>query len=632
MQAARAKARMALMLAIGDLQKQLGPDTRVSASADQVASSDGSVSTTPPSQRHWTGAYKSWPASLPNAPRPAPEFLQWFISGDPTHVRSKDFAKTALGGNSTDTVEIVTPNSVGDADPVRVPLVKQTGAKGEKGNCAWWVSDLGTKALIAPAKEIPTSVADTRSDQQSAPGISLKAATSGTAKPFSSLSATDPLLSNVLSLKSSGLLADEPENVRGFFHDFTAQSRGLLTNVRSGGFRKDLSMELERAATSQPNAANTALYKVGGEAGINLQELWVYYNLHKEVKRTGGATFTTSGSMASGTPYLQLDATPTACRSDDEFYFKQPVIINYQLVLSYQARVVDGVNRLHLVTDPIITFWNPLDVPIVVPQGLVFTVKYWNVPYDLSITKNGALLDCPVAAVSKNDVNFLSLEVGGLERIVMKPGEVLKMSQSGSTLARSSVPDIHALAGKKGFNFGTGVAFPVKTRSDAFVDITGTDKLVFAKAIPNNLTAGETTKDGHVLPGGFKHSRHFSLVHHEYYVGKDRPQIGDSLGIGGVFLDYDFGNKRLAPGSVRADGDPGTKSSGDRYYANQRTDIFKTFTDGRGIPTTGAKMPFMLLSFHAKTEAGSLLGTRTLSRFNPKALHADFYDLNNPER
>jgi hypothetical protein len=330
--------------------------------------------------------------------------------------------------------------------------------------------------------------------------------------------------------------------------------------------------------------------------------------------------------MASGTPYLQLEATPTACRNDDEFYLKQPVIISYQLVLSYQTRVVSGVNRLHIVTDPIITFWNPLDVPIVVPAGLVFTVKYWNVPYDLSISKSGAVQDCPVAAVSKSDNNFLSLEVGGLERLVLKPGEILKMSQSGSTLARSSVPDIHALAGKKGFNFGTGVAYPLLTRAGANVDVAATDTLIYSSAKPNNLTAGATSSDGHVLSGGNMHTRHFSLVHHEYYVGKDRAEIGDSLGIGGMFLDWDFGNKRLAPAATRGTSDAGTKPVSDRYYADQRPDVYKTFTDGRKIPTTGAKMPFMLLSFNAKTEAGSLLGTHTLSRFNPKALHVDFYD------
>ena len=636
MQVARANARVALMLAIGDLQKQLGPDTRISATANQLTGSDPAVSTTPQSQRQWTGAYKSWPAALPDGARPTPEFLQWFVSGSNTNVTGRNFAATAIGTKSTESVEIVSKNTVGaNGDTVRVPLMSQDLPNKSKNSYAWWVSDLGTKALVAPAKEIPTAVAEVRGDQQMNPSPNLKAAVAGTTKPFQNLLSSDARLANVASWHTSALLADKPENIRGLFHDFTAQNRGLLTNVRAGGFRKDLSMELERPSGGQPNAAATALYRVNGETGINMQELWVYYNLHKELKRAGGVAFTTSGSMVSGTPYLQLDATPAACQSDDEFYFKQPVIINYQLVLSYQTRVVEGTNVLCVVTDPIITFWNPLDVPIVVPAGLVFTVKYWYVPYDLSITKNGVVQDCPIAAVNKDDSNFLSLEVGALDRIVMKPGEVIKMSQSGSTLAKTEVGNIHALAGKKGFNFGTGVAYPLYTRAGAKIGVAATDNLVYASAKPNDLTAGATSSDGHVLPNAFTHKRHYSLTHHEYYVGKDRASGSDTsntLGIGGIFLDYDFGNKRLAPGTVRGESNPGTKPAGDRYYADQRTDLFKSFTDGRKIPITGAKMPFMMLSFNAKTEAGSLLGTSTLSRFNPKALHVDFYNLQKAER
>ncbi|MEO5917702.1 MAG: hypothetical protein ABIS50_25955 [Luteolibacter sp.] len=645
MQTARANARVALMLAIGDLQKQLGPDTRISATADQVTGSDPSVSTTPQTQRQWAGVYNSWLTALPNAQRPTPQFLQWFVSGDPTKVTNKDYAGTAISTNSKDSVEIVTANSVGpDSDPVRVPLLTQTTTNGVKSSYAWWVSDLGTKGLIAPANAIPTAIADARFDQQAVPSYNLKAATTGKSTPFGKVVATDPLLANVVSLQSSSLLADKPTNVRGFYHDFTAQSRGLITNVRKGGFRKDLSMELERPTNSSQTPlpltnANNVLYKVQGENGINLQELWAYYNLYstsntanKGMRRAGTANFTTGGSMTSGTPYLQLEGSAAACREDDWFYFKQPVIISYQLVLSFQTRPTStGENLLHIVADPIITFWNPLDVPVVVPQGVVFTVKYWSVPYDLSIKKNGQVLDCPIASISKADSNFLSLEVGALQQLVFKPGEVIKMSQSGNILAKGT--DIHALAGSKGFLFGNGVAIEAMTRDGVKVTIAAGDTLTYASAKPNNLTAGATGSDGHVLSGGNMHTRHFSLTHHEYYVGKDRG--ADSLGIGGMFLDWDFGNKRLKFSDPirleKKEETPGTKSPGDRYYADQRPNIFKPFTDGRTIPTSGAKMPFMLFSFNAKTEANSGLGTRGLSRFNPKALHVDFYDLKDPK-
>jgi len=146
MQAARANARVALMLAIGDLQKQLGPDTRISATADQLTASNPAESSTPKTQRQWAGAYKSWPVTLPNAARPAPEFLQWFVSGDPTKVNTKNYAATAASTNAKDSVEIVTANSVGDGDPVRVPLLTQTAANGMKSSCACGSAILAPRA------------------------------------------------------------------------------------------------------------------------------------------------------------------------------------------------------------------------------------------------------------------------------------------------------------------------------------------------------------------------------------------------------------------------------------------------------------------------------------------------------
>jgi hypothetical protein len=549
-------------------------------------------------------------------------------------------------------VEIVTKNSVGDADSVIVPLISGSLAKGSRSRFAWWVGDQGTKALIAPSKAEPSKIADARADAQTVATANLKAAKAGQNRPFEKVDGKDPKLSMLCSWQSTELLAggNGGGKTDALFHDYSTWNRGLITNVRKGGFRKDLSMELERPANQQPDANRTALYTAGGEIGINLQELWAYYNVSNRSNNsnrglkwsTSSIPFTTGGSMSSGTPYLELTGGASSCMQDEFFYYKQPVIIDYQLVISFQTRVVNGVNRLHIVTDPILTFWNPLDVPVVVPQGVFYTVKYWQVPYDLQVTKNGTSFNLPLAGFSKSDGNFLSLQMGNLERLVFRPGEVVKMSQSQDLLARSQYgSDIHALDGKKGFNFGKGMAWEAMTREGTKVDLAATDSLVFKAAVPNDLTAGATSASGRVIAGGNMHTRHFSLSHHEYYIGKDRGT--DSLGIGGIYLDYDFGNKRLASAATRGtnvpgadSGPPGTKPSGDRYFANQKNEVFKTFTDGRSIPSggtgNGPKMPVMLLSFHVKTETSKLTDSRCLSRFNPKALHVDFYDLNRLER
>ncbi|MES2474766.1 MAG: hypothetical protein V4640_03220 [Verrucomicrobiota bacterium] len=652
MQAARANARIALMLAIGDLQKQLGPDPRISTTADQLAGTNSSSSAAPQNQRQWAGAYNSWPEALPDASRPTPEFLQWFVSGDSDKLNDPAFARSPITG---DTVQIVTANSVGpDGDPVTVPLMAQTFPNGSKTKLGWWVSDLGTKSLVTPAAEIPDAIAEVRADQQTAPASNLQAATSGTDKPFAGLMVNDSRLTKVSTWQSTGLVANDPQKIRGLFHDLTTSNRGLLTNVRSGGFRKDLSMELERRTPPAPTGKNV-LYTVNGETGINFQELWTYYNLcsttnnRNGLKWSGGARFTTGGTMASGTPHLQVLSSPSACRADDSFYFKQPIVISYQVALSLQTRRVGAANRLHLVADPIVTMWNPLDVPVSIPTSSFLTVKYWQIPYDLIIRSSSGLRTFPMAAILSNagntsdgDSNYLSMEMGATpaEQIVFKPGEVIKFSQSGTTLAKESAGNLHRLAGRKGFNYGGGLTMPVRDRSGAFVDIASNETISF-QARPNNLTAGATSQSGRTAnSGGTSHNRHYSLTHHEYYVGPDRAEWGDSLGIGNMAIDWDFGNKRLRPAENRgtvAPGIAGTKPSGARLYANDASlrDVFISIPNGRSIPAANLatnKQPIMLLSFNAKTEGSSDRGTRTLARFNPKALHIDFYDLSAKER
>ncbi len=64
---AQANARMALIIAIGELQKQMGPDQRISANGNILENPD-----TPANEsrhRHWTGVWDSWISGDPaNAP------------------------------------------------------------------------------------------------------------------------------------------------------------------------------------------------------------------------------------------------------------------------------------------------------------------------------------------------------------------------------------------------------------------------------------------------------------------------------------------------------------------------------------------------------------------------------------
>ena len=647
MRTARANARLAMMLALGQLQRTTGPDQRITMTADQRAKgSDGHNTAAARGNRHWTGVYQSWPSTA--AVRPSPQFLGWMVSGDEDRIAKAEYPDASLP--SDETVELVGEGTLGpdSLDEVKVPALTIARNEAPGGRLAWWVGDQGVKAAVAtPAAAEGGDLGVIRHGQQSSARNSVEFAKADDTKPFAGLPAGDLRLPKVVSWQESEFLASSPTAPRPLFHDLAASSTGLLTNVTAGGFRKDLSLQLERAVTSIPK---TALYTVNRENGINLPELGIYYNLYKEINRSSTYNYTTSGKLDAKTPHLAVAGSPSVCATDDEFHLKQPTIINYQLVLSFKALpvTINGVAkyRLHVVADPIITMWNPLDIPVVVPTGSFITVKYWQVPYDIAVSVNGgtsvrAPLAASLAGSSSNDnkdFNFISIQMGSADGpLAFKPGEVIKFSQSGDMIVMTAGGGgKNALIAKKGFNYGGGFAMPLRDLAGANIDLNAGDRITY-EAYPNKLTAGKTSQSGNSVTGGNAHTRHFSLTHHEVYVGPDRGELPTSLGYGGMFIDWDFGNRRLKPGEIRAANQAGTKPPNERLYADRLTSVFKPITAKDARPLTysqlvSTKSPFMMLAYDAKTEAGGDSGTRTLARFNPRAHHVDFYDMSQSER
>jgi hypothetical protein len=659
MNIARANAKLSLMMAINQIQTMTGPDQRVTITADQrKAGDDGKLSSSAPGNRHWSGVYRSWPATSKD--RPEPEFISWMISGAPNDVSVQRTPETAL--TPADSVQIVGAGTLGEntAGQVQVPAVGVLQGGQKTARLAWWVGDQGMKAAIStPTPPNDNSFGAVRNVLHGAPRNAVEFATAGTNKPFKDLAVGDPRLSLVTTWQSAAFLASGVNTPRLLFHDLAPFSTGLLTNVTTGGFRKDLSMRLERLPTgtgvnAPPDPTSTALYTVANEPGINLNELWVYYNAYKDIQRSSSYNYTTSGQLARGTPHLLVSDSPngtaTNCANDFEFFLKQPTIISYQMILSLQAftETVNNaqVTRVYLVSDPVVTLWNPLDIPVVIPQSAFISVKYWQIPYSVNVRVNNVpTISAPLAASlmgqtatgseAEKDQNYLSIQLGTsqAEQIVLKPGEVVKFSQSGPVIKSTGFGgNRHTLIAKKGFNYGGGFAVPLKDLAGKTLDLKPTDQITY-DALSNNITSGKTNLSGNTVTGRNAHSRHFSITHHEVYVGLDRGTAPNgTLGYGNMALDWDFGNRRLKQGEVRSSGQAGTKISGERLYANNFRNVFRPVSGLNTRPLSTAallanKSPFMLLSYDAKTDQGSETATRSMTRFNPKAHHVDFYEL-----
>jgi hypothetical protein len=242
---ARANARLALMLAIGELQKTAGPDRRVTAPANLVK---------PTHPEGVTGVWKSWkPAPsgvssqnyvdaktgvnflgyLMSNPNPAATLDPQMLPAAATLGRAHLVSTGSLGRNLTNR-EISAP---------LIPVAGGTGATTHNpGSIAWTVLDEGVKSRIdlLPAEK-STGEGDSIT-QAGAPARNRFIKLDGMEfldEPAASLRDCLPKLA---SLNEAQIKASTKDAVSRFFNDFTVCSSSVQADVANGGVKTDLSV------------------------------------------------------------------------------------------------------------------------------------------------------------------------------------------------------------------------------------------------------------------------------------------------------------------------------------------------------------------------------------------------------
>lgn len=445
MSAARANARLGLMLALGELQKEIGPDQRISAPGGQQFE-EGNKS----AGNQWIGVYEAWPAG--EEKRPSPVFRRWLISGDerlvtdPAAVGSPVFAAGKAPLVAADE----------DHDAVEAGVIRTA-----TGGCAWWVGDQNMKAKLGGAVEPADDAVAAGNHLQSAPRAAHEVFFGGAA-----VAADAPQLDRLASGKTAELLGPTE---KALFHDVTAVSLGLLTNVRAGGFRKDLNFLLE-TPVPQPNSAQVApLYTAGSTPGINLGELWVDHNVWAEVEHPTSPPAHADGSpIPSGVPFLVC----TAAKNDPFLLYKH--LPRLQLTLLYslisRSKAIAGGKRqyeLFLVADPVFTIWNPFDVCLHVPPSAFATFKSWAIPYDLNLklakgpAGSRTSYTNSIKKLSNDRLFFFYGQLGRTQNLVMRPGEVQIIAQGFGETIKNPVKGVWQFDGKLGWEFASGYAYPI---------------------------------------------------------------------------------------------------------------------------------------------------------------------------
>ncbi|MGJ8634841.1 MAG: hypothetical protein ACSHX7_13070 [Luteolibacter sp.] len=302
-QEAQANARLALMLAIGQLQKELGPDQRISVTANMSGTADGEelaagdananienldetekgLTAVQDGTRYWTGvAVANDDPDQIYSKTPSATVSKWLVSGNETNsVFSPDDSRFAVGQdgslqNPDEAILLAGENTLGNGSVegyVAVPSleISSVTGQGSDGRYAWWVSDEGMKARI--------NVTDSASQGND---FAALAPERGGWENIQSLAdyplpgTTDEDIAKLVSLKSLDLLLpNAPAGVNGetprqeVFHAATPYSYGVIADTLRGGTRIDLSTVFENGlSTTDPGLATINNYPLVGERVI----------------------------------------------------------------------------------------------------------------------------------------------------------------------------------------------------------------------------------------------------------------------------------------------------------------------------------------------------------------------------
>jgi hypothetical protein len=443
-QVARANARMALLMAIGQLQKEMGPDSRISAPQDAGTPTGGSP--------RYVGVYDAWrsPANgaTPLTPASRVQNLRtWLVSGAagatvPTSPLVPLVGARSLGANAA-AVNLVSAPMVNVADATK------------SGKIAWWIADESAKAKINAGAATENFATATRPmfDAQSPRFVGAQAV-----PELSGFEWTARQRASVVSTDTTNLAANlTSPGIGNLSHDVTVHSQGVLTDVREGRLKRDLTNLLLRPiaeAEDKPfyladgrinrfviganGSVTNASYipanaranglslsfnnRNANEWGINLEELHLFHNLHREIEWSGN------------TPKIVSKNNRVAAINDRYFLYRQPTIEAAQFILSLRA-VPSGTGtfRMEMMLDGMVAVANPNDVTFEYAPGLQLALQLLRIPYRLTwdIRRNGAPFNTTTPPNQAGSFEFFRGYVGGGPAAASALGFSLQPGEAG---------------------------------------------------------------------------------------------------------------------------------------------------------------------------------------------------------
>lgn len=456
---ARANARLALLFAIGDLQKLAGPDTRITAPANLV---------NPNTPAGITGVWKSWrpPGDNPDyaAAKTGDNFLGYLMS-NPDPAQAPD-SKSLPGGTAV-LQQLVGPATVGTnhtAAEISAPIVKVRGTGSKLGGSLAWVTlDEGVKSRIDLA---PAGVASSVGESITQVGSPARNGFDDIQNMEFLVAHTAPekaalrdVLPKLITFKQAALGSTKDDAMKSYFHDFNVDSSSVQANVATGGLKTDLSVMFD-GGSLPADYNNRRLYSdtnlpLGG-ASTAPDPLWsLFYEYSKLYKRSSANNNPADGLQASvPRGYRLYPITNPAPAPSPRFEpymasVREPMIVptisRVDIVFSLITRDAHGsAQRLaalkakgfpkmvHMMYLPIITLHNPYNVPL---RFTELEVEFADLPMGFQFMVNGQPVTNSMVGFNQlyaNNQNgaqqkifkmILTGDLTAAKEVVMGPGE-----------------------------------------------------------------------------------------------------------------------------------------------------------------------------------------------------------------
>jgi hypothetical protein len=395
---ARANARLALMLAMGELQKQLGPDQRISAKAEILDENPATEKIDGVAHPNYLGVWDSWNTWLTDKKltdtnkslaiqdtyqrgRAPSLFRAWLVS----HPAAAKYETAPSAKETPDMVVLCGEKSAGTTTvaPVKASRIHLLSGTKTTGSYAWWIADESQKIrLDLNQGELKQRTGG--NDLGSAQIIASHTGRPGIEKmtKMDRFDTTPDSLDKMVTTGQAGISAREAAN---HFHDLTAYSLGLLTDVRAGGFKSDLNLAFE-SDTLPAEMQETKLFSgrpydapirpMTGEIGkivpqnpyvapMSWRQMREYYRLYRS--DFSDSNLMQPATWSSGKPQTRrfLMGKTGGNNWDTKGYARQLVMLRQTWVLATKSEAntaSPGGIDYYVLAIPVLYLWNPYNI------------------------------------------------------------------------------------------------------------------------------------------------------------------------------------------------------------------------------------------------------------------------------